>query len=132
MSAYPIRHLPKHLVSCGSQCSTIHGSFSQKCSQEVLWDALNVVAVTIPSVMSRLTLSPKLFLYSMTSSCNVPLHGLTVRGCDLLSTIMTPSAMDMIRGIITLFKFLYPTIASQNSDFFLLSEEKSGVLTLDN
>ena len=73
LSACPIRHLLKSLVSCGSQGCTVQGSSLHKCSQEVWWDALNVVAATIPSVMSGLTPSTKLFLYSMTSSSNVPL-----------------------------------------------------------
>ena len=34
--------------------------------------------------------------------------------------------MGMTRGAITLFKFPYPTIAPQNSNFFLLFKEKSG------
>jgi len=41
--------------------------------------------------------------------------------------IMDSSAMNTTRGIGTLFKFLFPTIAPQNSGFFLLSEEKNGV-----
>ena len=72
LSACPIRHLPKPFVSCGSQGSTVQGSSPHKCSQEIWWDALNVMAATIPSVMLRLTPSSKLFLYSMTSSNNMP------------------------------------------------------------
>ena len=73
LSACPIKHLPKLLVSCGSQGNTVHGSSPHKCSQEVWWDALNVMAAIIPSIMSGLTSFLKLFLYSMTSSGNVPL-----------------------------------------------------------
>ena len=53
-------------------------------------------------------------------------HGLIVRRCDLLGMIMAPSAISMTRNAITLFKFLYPTIAPQNINFFLLSKEKRG------
>ena len=73
LSTCPIRHLPKPFVSCGSQDSTVQGFSLHKCKQEVWWDALNVVAATIPSVISGLTPSPKLFLYNMTSSGNMPL-----------------------------------------------------------
>ena len=73
LSAYPIRHLPKPLMSCGGQGSNVQGYSLYKCSQEIWWDALNVVATTIPLVMLGLTPSLKLFLYSMTSSSNVPL-----------------------------------------------------------
>ena len=73
LSAYPIRHLPKPFMSCGSQGITVQGSSPHKCSHEVWWDALNVVEATIPLVMSGLTPSPKLFLYSMTSSGNMSL-----------------------------------------------------------
>ena len=73
LSACPIRHLPKPLMSCDSQGNTIQGPSSHKCNQEVWWDALNVVAATILSVMSELTHSSKLFLYSMTSFGNMPL-----------------------------------------------------------
>ena len=68
-----IRQLPKPLVSCGGQGSIVQGSSPHKCSQEVWWDALNVGAATIPSVMSGLTPSSKLFLHCMTSFGNVPL-----------------------------------------------------------
>ena len=73
LSVCPIGHLPKSLVSCGNQGSTVQGSSPHKCSQEVWWDALDVVAATIPSVMSGLTPSSKLFLYSMTFYGNLPL-----------------------------------------------------------
>ena len=73
LSSCPISHLLKPLMSCGSQDSTVQRSCPYKCSQEVWWDALNVVTATIPLVMSGLTPSPKLFLYNMTSSGNVPL-----------------------------------------------------------
>ena len=73
LSAYPIRHLPKPLVSWGSQDNTVQGFSPHKCIQEVWWDALNVVVATIHSVMSGLNPFPKLFLYSMTSFGNVPL-----------------------------------------------------------
>ena len=73
LSTYPIRHLPKPLVSYGGQGSTIQGSSPHKCNQEVWWGALNVGAATIPPVMSGLTPSPNLFLNSKTSSGNVPL-----------------------------------------------------------
>ena len=72
LSACPIRHLPKPLVSWDSQDSTVQGSSPHKSNHEIWCDALNVVVTTIPSIMSRLT-SPKLFLYSITSSGNVPL-----------------------------------------------------------
>ena len=55
LSAYPIRHLPKPLVSCDGQGNTIQESSSHKCNQEVWWDALNVGAATTPSVMLVLT-----------------------------------------------------------------------------
>ena len=73
LSACPIKNLPKPVVSCDSQGNTVQKFSSHKCNQEVWQDALNVVAATIPSVMSWLTPSPKLFLYSMSSSSNVPL-----------------------------------------------------------
>ena len=73
LSAYPIRHLPELLVSCGGQGNTVHGSSPHKCSHEVWWDTLNAGAATIPPVMSGLTPSLKLFLNSKTSSSNVPL-----------------------------------------------------------
>ena len=73
LSACPIRHLPKPLVSWGSQDSTVQGSSSHKCSQKVWWDALNVGAATIPPGMLGLTPSPKFFLNSRTSFDNVPL-----------------------------------------------------------
>ena len=65
-STCPIRHPLCLSVSCGSQGNTVQGSSPYKCSQEVWWDTLNVMVATIPSVMSGLTRSPKLFLYSMT------------------------------------------------------------------
>ena len=65
--------LLKPLLSWGSQGSIVQGYSPHKCSQEVWWVALNVVAATIPPVMSRLAPSPKLFPYGMTSSGNVPL-----------------------------------------------------------
>jgi len=73
LSACSIKQLPKPFVSYGSQGSTIQGSSPHKCSQEVWWDALNVGTATIPSIMSGLTPSPKLFLNSRTSFGNVPL-----------------------------------------------------------
>ena len=73
LSACPIRLLFKPLISWGIQDSIVQRSSPHKCSQEVWWDALNVVAVTIPSVMSGLTPFPKLFLYGLTSSGNMPL-----------------------------------------------------------
>ena len=73
LSTCPIRHLSKPLVSCNSQGSTVQGSSPHKCNQEFWWDALNVVATTIPSVMSGLTPFSKLFFYSMTSFDNMPL-----------------------------------------------------------
>ena len=72
-SACHIRHLLKPIVSWGSQDNTVQESSPHKCNQEVWWDALNVVVATIPSVISGLTSSPKLFLYSMISFGNVPL-----------------------------------------------------------
>ena len=73
LSAFPIRHLLKPLVSCSGQGSTDQGFSQHKCSQEVRWDALNVGVATIPPIMSGLTPSPKLFLNRWTSSGNVPL-----------------------------------------------------------
>ena len=73
LSACSIKHFPKPIVSWSSQGSIVQRSFPHKCNQEVWWDALNVVASTIRSIMLGLTPSPKLFLYSMTSSGNVPL-----------------------------------------------------------
>ena len=73
LSACPIRHLPKPFVSCSSQGNIIQRASSHKCNQEVWWDALNVVATIILSVMLGLTHSTKLFLYSMTSFGNMPL-----------------------------------------------------------
>ena len=73
LSACPNRHLPKPLVSCGGQSSTVQESSPHKCNQKVWWDALNVGAVTTPSIMSGLAPSLKHFLYRMTSSGNVPL-----------------------------------------------------------
>ena len=70
---YPLKHLPKPLVSCGGQCSTVQGSSPHKCSQKVWWDVLNVGVASIPSVMSWLTPSPKFFLNSRISSGNVSL-----------------------------------------------------------
>ena len=75
MSACPIRHLPKPLMSCGIQGSTVQGSSSYKCNQKIWQDALNVEAATIPSIMSGLTPFPYLFLNGRTSSGNVPLTG---------------------------------------------------------
>ena len=62
LSACPIRHLPKPLVNCSGQGNTVQGFSPHKCSQEVWWVALNAGAATIPSIMPRLTPSPKLFL----------------------------------------------------------------------
>ena len=73
LSACSIRHLPKPLVSCDGQGSTIQWSSPHKCSQEVWWDALNMGAATILLVMSGVTPSSKLFLNNGTSSGNVPL-----------------------------------------------------------
>ena len=46
LSACPIKHLPKPLVSCGSQENTVQESFPHKYNQEVWWDALNMGAAT--------------------------------------------------------------------------------------
>ena len=54
-------------------------------------------------------------------------RGLTVWAWGILGTIKDSLAMDTTRGTSTLFKFLCPTIAPQNSGFFHLSEEKNGV-----
>ena len=51
----------------------LEGSSPHKCSQEVWWDALNMMIATTHSVMSGLTPSLKFFFYSITSSNNVPL-----------------------------------------------------------
>ena len=110
MSACPIRHLSKPLMSCSSQSSIVQEPFPHKYSQKVWWDALNVVAATIPSIISRLTPFLRLFLYSMTSFGNVPL---TWPYCSKVWPPRhdnAPSAMDMTRGTITLFKFLYPQL----------------------
>ena len=116
LSTCPIKHLPKPLVSCSSQGSTIQESSPHKCSQKVWWDALNVVAATIPSIISRLTPSLKLFIYNLTSFGNVPLtwpYCLSVwpprHNNGLLSIIMHSSSMDTTRGTGTLFKFLCHT-----------------------
>ena len=55
LSVCLIRHILKPLVSCNGQGSTVQESFPHKCSQKVWWDALNVVAVTIPSIILGLT-----------------------------------------------------------------------------
>ena len=73
LSVCPIRYLPKPLVSWSSQSNIVQEFSPHNCNQEIWWNVLNVVAATIPSVISGLTLFPKLFFYSMTSSCNVPL-----------------------------------------------------------
>ena len=73
LSACPISGPLKSFVSYGDQDSTVQGSSSYKCSQEIWWEALNMVAATIPLVTSGLTSSLKLFLYGVTSSDNVPL-----------------------------------------------------------
>ena len=73
LSACPIRHLPKPLVNCGNQNSTVQAFSPHKCSQEVWWDALNVVTSAILLVMSGLIPSSKLFFYSVISFGNVPL-----------------------------------------------------------
>ena len=73
LSACPIKHLPNPLVSYDNQGNTVQEYSLHKCNQEVWWDELNVVAATIPSIMSGLIPYSKLFLYSMTSSGNVPL-----------------------------------------------------------
>ena len=57
--------------------------------------------------------------------------GLTIQVCGLLGLVVDSSAMDMTRGTGALFKYLHPTKAPKNSYFSLLSEEKSGVLTLE-
>jgi len=50
-------------VSRGNQGNTVQESSPHKCSQEVWWDALNVVATTNSSIMAVLAPSPKaLFL----------------------------------------------------------------------
>ena len=72
-SVCPIRRPLKSSASCGNQNSTVQGSSSHKCGQGVWWDALNVVAATIPPITLRLTPSLKLFLYSVAPSGNVPL-----------------------------------------------------------
>ena len=73
LSACPIKHLPKPLVSCDSQDNIVQGFSPHKCSQKVWWDALNVVAATISLVTLGLTSSSKLLLYNITSYGNVPL-----------------------------------------------------------
>ena len=72
-NACPIRRPSQSSMSCGNENSTVQGSSSHKCSQEVWWDALNVVTATIPLVMLELTPFSKLFLYRMTSYGNVSL-----------------------------------------------------------
>ena len=126
------QHLLKPFVSLGSQDSTVQRSSPHKYSQEVWWDALNVVATTFPSVTSGLTPFPKFFLYSITSFGNMPL---TWPYCPSVWPPRHDGGL-LSHGYYTwrkyLFKFLYPTIALQNFGFFLLSKEKNGVLTLDN
>ena len=73
LSACPIRHLPKPLVSCDGQGNTIQESSSHKCNQEVWWDALNVGGSHHPFSHVSANPSPKLFLNSRTSSGNVSL-----------------------------------------------------------
>ena len=85
-----------------------------------------MVATSILLIMSGLTPSLKLFLSS------VPPPSFAVQVHGLLGMVLVSSTLGMTCGTIILFKFLYPTIALQNSGFFLFSEEKSGVLTLDN
>ena len=85
-----------------------------------------MVAASILPITSGLAPSLKLFLSSMAPpSFAVQVHG-------LLGMVLVSLTLGMTCGTITLFKFLYPTIAPKNSGFFLFSEEKSGVLTLDN
>ena len=109
LSVCSIRHLPKPLVSCSGQYSTVQGSSPHKCSYEIWWDALNVGAATTPSVMSGLT--P---LWRFCSTVGPPLAmchlcGLTIWACGLLGLAMDSLAMDMTHGAGALFKFLCPT-----------------------
>ena len=64
-SACPIRRPPQSSVSYGNQDSTVQEFFSYKYDQRVWWDAINVVAATIPPTTSGLTPSLKLFLHSV-------------------------------------------------------------------
>ena len=75
----PLDTFSNPLWVAATNAAMFKGSSPHKCSQKVWWDALNVVTATIPSVMSGLTPSPKLFLYNMISSGNVPrlLEGVT-------------------------------------------------------
>ena len=114
-------------MSYGGQGSTIQGSSPHKCNQEVWWDALNMGIATTPSVMSRLT--PLRNFFSVVGPLLAMCHwrGFTVRACSLFGLAMDSSAMDMTCGTEALFKFLYPTIAPQNSVFFsLIRGEKWG------
>ena len=85
-----------------------------------------MVAASILPITSGLAPSLKLFLSS------VPPPSFAVQVHGLLGMVLVSSTLGMTCGTITLFKFLYPTIALQNSGFSFFSEEKSGVLTLDN
>ena len=79
---------------------------------------MNVGATTIPPVMLGLNPYPKLFLYSRTSSSNVPLiwpYCLSV----WLPRIMGFLAMDTTRGTGILSEFLHPTY-TLNVIFLLL------------
>lgn len=113
-SVCPIGRLPKSSMSCGNQDSTVQGSSPHKCGQGVWWDALNVVAATIPPITSGLTPSLKLFLYSVAPSGNVPLtwpcSGLTILVYGLLGIVLASSAFGMTRDIITLLNFCIPQL----------------------
>ena len=108
LSACPIKHLPKPLVSCGSQDSTVQGSSPHKCNQKIWWDALNMGAATIPSIMLGLTPSSKLFLNSRTSPGNVSLTWpYCPRGLSLQNG-MASLALGMTRGNTILSNFSTP------------------------
>ena len=63
----------RSFVSYSNQDSTIQESSPHKCGHEVWWGTLNMVAVTIPLVMSGLIPRLKFFLYSEASSGDVSL-----------------------------------------------------------
>ena len=70
---WPSICFPKPSMSCDYLDSTIQESFPHKYSQRVWRGAINVVVASIPLDMTKLTSSLKPFLYSVTSSSNMPL-----------------------------------------------------------
>ena len=121
LSACPIKHIPKPLLSCGSQNSTVQRSSPHKCSQEIWQNALNVGAATILLVMSGLTLSSKLFLNNRTSPGNVPLtRPYRPRGQSPRNG-MPSSTLGLTRGNTTLSNFCTPQYISSIKSYNLIS-----------